>query len=87
MSVRWQFYLANKDSIQMLVKSPDSLLGVVLQPTDSRLSETTTVLVFPLPSVHMSLLNPLFSGLVIIPIMFPKTSFSEAPINICQTSN
>ena len=39
--MRWQQCLAHTDSIQNPAKSPECLLGVVLQPTDSRLSETT----------------------------------------------
>ena len=43
MSVRWQHCIdhADKINIQKPGESPDCLLGVVPQPTDSRLSETT----------------------------------------------
>ena len=40
MSVRWQHCLDHADDIQNPAESPDCLLGVVKQPTDSRLSET-----------------------------------------------
>ena len=39
MSVRWQHCLDHVDNIQKPENSPDCLIGVVTQPTDSRLSE------------------------------------------------
>ena len=41
MSVRCQHYIDHADNIQKAAESPDCLLGVVTQPTDSRLSETS----------------------------------------------
>ena len=41
MSVRWQHGIDHADKIQKPGESPDCVLGVVPQPTDSRLSETT----------------------------------------------
>ena len=38
--MRWHHCLAHTDNIQTLAKSPDCLLGIVMQLTDSRLSET-----------------------------------------------
>ena len=41
MSVRWLHCLDHADNIQKPAESPDCLHGVVTQPTDSRLSETS----------------------------------------------
>ena len=38
--MRWQHCLDHADNIQKPADSPDRLLGVVTQPTDSRLKET-----------------------------------------------
>ena len=38
--MRWQHCTDHADNIQKSAESPDCLLGVVTQPTDSRLSET-----------------------------------------------
>ena len=44
MSVRWQHCIDQADNnIQKPGDSPDCLLGVVPQPTESRLSETTCI--------------------------------------------
>ena len=42
--MRWQHCLDHADNIQKLAKSPDYLFGKVMQPNDSRLSETTSTL-------------------------------------------
>ena len=41
MSVRWQPCIDHADTKQKPLMGPDCLLGVVPQPTDSRLSETS----------------------------------------------
>ena len=41
MSVRWRHCIDHADTKQKPLMRPDCLLGVVPQPTDSRLSETT----------------------------------------------
>ena len=41
MSVRWHHCIDHADTKQKPLMGPDCLLGVVPQPTDSRLSETT----------------------------------------------
>ena len=38
--MRWQHCLDHADNIEKPTKSPDCLAGVVMQPTDSRLSKT-----------------------------------------------
>ena len=45
MSARWQHCLDHADHIQKPAKAPDCLLGVVTQPIDSRLSETTRIII------------------------------------------
>ena len=45
MSVRWQHCIDHADTKQKPLMRPDCLLGVVPQPTDSRLSETRAVIV------------------------------------------
>ena len=42
-SVRWQHCIDHAVNKQMPEKRPDGLLGVIPQPTDSRLSETNAV--------------------------------------------
>ena len=39
MSVKWQHCMDHAEKIRKSTDSPDCLLGVVTQPTDSRLSE------------------------------------------------
>ena len=41
--MRWQLCLDHANKIQKPAESPDCLFGVVIQPADSRLSETTAV--------------------------------------------
>ena len=45
-SVRWRHCIDHADTKQKPLMKPDCLLGVVPQPTDSRLSETTDHLAF-----------------------------------------
>ena len=40
-SVRWRHWIDHADTKQKPLMKPDCLIGVVPQPTDSRLSETT----------------------------------------------
>ena len=42
MSVRWRHCIDHADTKQKPLMRPDCLLGVVPQPTDSRLSETNS---------------------------------------------
>ena len=40
--MRWQHCLDHADNIQKPAKSPDYLLGIATQPSDSRLIETVS---------------------------------------------
>ena len=59
------------DTIQNPAKSPDRLLGVVTQPTDSRLSETNCALVLYTPvCLHASFDDVIGDGLLVVNVEF-----------------
>ena len=87
--MRWQHCLAHADSIQTPVKSPDCLLGVVTQPSDSRLSETSTVSVLSCYTIRVRALCVEEPQLGLISsghtVYLLPTRYNDAPVNYVVT--